>query len=138
MSTWLRPATLALAAVAVFTMLGGLVSAHHGTAGYGTETTTVKGTITSVEWKSPHVFINFDVKDDKGNIVHWIGQLSSPFTMMAAGMSKNTLKPGDEIVAKGKRGQTGAPLVLVESITKDGKAIVGDPKGDGRFVNETR
>ena len=70
-----------LAVVAVFTLLGGVVSAHHGRAGYSETVSSVKGTVTSVEWKNPHVFINFDVKDDKGTLAHWIGELSSPSTM---------------------------------------------------------
>jgi hypothetical protein len=53
-------------------------------------------------------------------------------------MSRTTLKAGDEIVIKGKVGLEGAPFTLVDSITRDGKAIVGDPNAEGRFVNSTR
>src|SRR5712691_7990293 len=83
--TWLRFTTAALSMVVVFTMLSVVVSAHHGRAGY-TEPSTVKGTVTSVEWRNPHCFINFDVKDDKGNAVHCVGELSAPQTMLAAGV----------------------------------------------------
>ena len=133
-----RSATAVLIMVMAFTVFGGVVSAHHGRAGYSESVSTVKGTVTSVEWKNPHVFINFDVKDDKGTVVHWIGELSSPSTMLAAGMSRTTLKPGDEIVVKGKSGQNGAPLSLIDSIVKDGKPIVGDPNAEGRFIQNTR
>jgi hypothetical protein len=129
-------AVAAFAAIVFFTV-GGVVSAHHGRAGYGDEISTVKGIVASVEWKNPHVFLNFDVKNDKGDIAHWIGELSSPSTMLAAGMSRTTLKAGDEIVIKGKAGK-GAPLILIDSITKDGKPIVGDPNAPGRFVTDTR
>src|SRR6266705_4806913 len=117
--------------------LAGVVLAHHGRAGYANEIQTVKGTVADVQWKNPHVFIGFDVKDDKGNVVHWLAELSSPATMLAAGMSRTTLKNGDEIVIKGKVGLEGAPFALVDSITKDGKAIVGDPNAEGRFINNT-
>jgi len=119
-------------------VLAGVVSAHHGRAGYGDEISTVKGTVTSVEWKNPHVFLNFDVKSDKGDIGHWIGELSSPSTMLAAGMSRTTLKAGDEIVVKGKAGKENVSLILIDSITKDGKPVVGDPNSPGRFVIDTR
>jgi hypothetical protein len=124
--------------VIVFALLSSVALAHHGRAGYGNEITTVKGTVTEVQWKNPHVFIAFDVKDDKGNVVHWLAELSSPATMLAAGMSRTTLKSGDEIGVKGKVGLEGAPFTLVDSITRDGKAIVGDPNAEGRFVNSTR
>jgi Family of unknown function (DUF6152) len=124
--------------VIAFTLAASLASAHHGRAGYGNDISTVKGTVTEVQWKNPHVFIAFDVKDDKGNVVHWLAELSSPATMLAAGMSRTTLKNGDEIVVKGKMGVDGAPFALVDSITRDGKPIVGDPNAEGRFVNSTR
>ena len=117
--------------------LAGVVLAHHGRAGYANEIQTVKGTVADVQWKNPHVFIGFDVKDDKGNVVHWLAELSSPATMLAAGMSRTTLKTGDEIVIKGKLG-VDSPIVLVDSITRDGKPVVGDPNAEGRFVNSTR
>ena len=138
MKIWRRSTGPALALVIVFALLSGVASAHHGRAGYGNEITTVKGTVTEVQWKNPHVFIAFDVKDDKGDVVHWLAELSSPATMLAAGMSRTTLKAGDEIVIKGKVGLEGAPFTLVDSITRDGKAIVGDPNAEGRFVNSTR
>ena len=138
MKIWRRSTGQALALVIVFGLLASVALAHHGRAGYGNEITTVKGTVTEVQWKNPHVFIAFDVKDDKGNVVHWLAELSSPATMLAAGMSRTTLKAGDEIVIKGKVGLEGAPFTLVDSITRDGKAIVGDPNAEGRFVNSTR
>ena len=127
-----------IAALALGTLFGGMVFAHHGRAGYGNDISTVKGTVTGVQWKNPHVFLEFDVKDDKGTNVAWLGELSSPGTMMAAGMSRTTLKPGDEIVLKGKTGQGGSPVILIDSITRDGKAIVGDPNAEGRFIQNTR
>ena len=117
--------------------LAGVVLAHHGRAGYANEIQTVKGTVADVQWKNPHVFIGFDVKDDKGNVVHWLAELSSPATMLAAGMSRTTLRTGDEVVIKGKLG-VDSPIVLVDSITRDGKPVVGDPNAEGRFVNSTR
>ena len=138
MRNWLRAGIAALTVVVVFTVLGGVVSAHHGRAGY-TEPSTVKVTVTSVEWKNPHCFINFDVKDEKGSVVHWVGELSAPQTMLAAGVNKNTLKPGDEIVVKGtKGGATDAPVTLVDWITRNGERIIGDPNAKGSFTQDTR
>lgn len=133
-----KSATAALVMVMVFTVLVGVVSAHHGRAGYAATSSTVKGIVTAVEWKNPHVFINFDVKDTGGTVAHWVGELSSPSTMLAAGLARTTLKPGDEIVVKGKGGTAGTPVVLIDSITRDGKPIVGDPNAEGRFIENTR
>jgi hypothetical protein len=134
----MRRSATALVLITVFVLFGTVALAHHGRAGYAEKQSTVKGTVTTVEWKNPHVYINFDVKDDKGTVSHWVGELSSPSTMLAAGMSRTTLKPGDEIIVKGKGGAAGNPVVLIDSITKDGKPIVGDPNAEGRFIENTR
>lgn len=138
MRTLLRPIVSVLTIAVLFTVLGVTVSAHHGRAGYAKELSTVKGTVTTVEWKNPHVFVSFDVKDAQGKTTSWIGELSSPATMMAAGMTKGSLKPGDEIVVTGKTGYEGAPITLIDSIVKDGKNVVGDPKTPGSFTANTR
>ena len=127
-----------LALILAFAVLGGVALAHHGRAGYGNEITSVKGVVTSVEWKNPHVFLNFDVTDEKGDVSHWVGELSSPSTMLAAGMSRTTLKSGDQILVKGKAGKAENPVILIDSIVKDGKPVVGDPNVEGRFINDTR
>ena len=138
MRTWTKFATAALTMGVAFAVLGGVASAHHGRAGY-TEPSTVKGTVTSVEWRNPHCFINFDVKDEKGTTVHWVGELSAPQTMLAAGVNKNTLKPGDEILVKGtKGGAVDAPVTLVDWITRNGERIIGDPNAKGSFTSDTR
>jgi hypothetical protein len=127
-----------LALILTFGVLVGIALAHHGRAGYGNEITSVKGVVTSVEWKNPHVFLNFDVTNEKGDVSHWVGELSSPSTMLAAGMSRTTLKSGDQIVVKGKAGKVENPVILIDSIVKDGKPVVGDPNVEGRFINDTR
>ena len=138
MRTWLRLATAAFTMVVVFTVLDGVVSAHHGRAGY-TEESTVTGIVTSVIWRNPHTFVNFDVKGAEGNIVHWVGELSSPQTMMAAGVSRNTLKAGDEITVGGRTGGVAqAPVLLVRWITRDGAAVIGDADSDESFTSNTR
>ena len=134
----MRRSATALVLITVFALFGTVALAHHGRAGYAEKQSTVKGTVTTVEWKNPHVYINFDVKDDKGTVAHWVGELSSPSTMLAAGMSRTTLKPGDEIVVKGKGGAAGNPVVLIDSIKKDGKPIVGDQNAECRFIENTR
>ena len=138
MKNLLRPSTAALSMVAMLACLGGVLSAHHGRAIYGNAINNLKGNVTAVQWKNPHVFVEFDVKKEDTDVVHWLGELSSPSTMLAAGMSRTTLKLGDEIVVKGKLGQNGLPVVLIDSITRDGKPIVGDPSSEGRFIENTR
>ena len=73
--------------------------AHHGNVSYDTtKTVTVKGTVTAYSWQNPHVLLRVDAKDDAGNTLHWIIEAQSTVSQSAAGWSKTTFKPGDEVV----------------------------------------
>lgn len=107
------------------TMLGGVVSAHHARAGYGDKDQTLKGVVTEYKWRNPHVFIVWDVKDANGKIVQWIGELSSVTTMVSMGMTRSSLKPGDEIIVTGVAAKSGTPETVIRKIVKmDGSVVV--------------
>jgi Family of unknown function (DUF6152) len=90
--------------VHVFVTLGLLtmcipIFAHHGTAGaYDyTHRITTKATVTKYIFSNPHVQIYFTLKNDKGEEQTWGVETASPGNMLAAGWTKNTFKPGDQI-----------------------------------------
>jgi hypothetical protein len=73
--------------------------AHHGSASYDTsKTITVTGTVTGYIWSNPHVFLKVDAKDDSGNTSHWVIEAQNPVTQTSKGWTKNTFKPGDEVM----------------------------------------
>jgi hypothetical protein len=74
--------------------------AHHGTAGaYDfTHRITTKATVTQYIWANPHVQIYFTLKNDKGEEQTWGVETASPGNMLASGWTKNTFKPGDQIL----------------------------------------
>src|SRR5271156_2218475 len=81
-----------------FSVASAPVFAHHGNASYDFEKTiTLKGTVTTWLWANPHCLLKFDVKDDKGEVQHWVTEISSPVDMLRIGWSSTTMKPGDEI-----------------------------------------
>ena len=60
------------------------VFAHHGNAAYdGTVTELKSATVTKLSWANPHTIVEFDVKDDKGQPVHWAAELGSPSALGA-------------------------------------------------------
>jgi len=90
--------------------------AHHGGAAYETDKSViVKGTVTAFVWSNPHVFVKVDVKDDKGNIVHWIVEAQNPVSMMQIGWSKDTFKPGDEVEIDAMPAKNGNPVGFLGS-----------------------
>jgi hypothetical protein len=89
----------ALGAMIVFPMLTLPVLAHHGNSSWSDIAVTQKGTVVSYSWRNPHVLVGWSVKDTNGNVAQWIGELASPESEMAeGGMTKDTLKPGDEVI----------------------------------------
>lgn len=101
--------------------------AHHGTAVYDTsKLVTVKGTVTGWSWTNPHCLLEFDVKDDNGNVVHWVAETSNPTDMVNKGWSKRTFKPGDEITVSMIAAKNGRPLGRIQQVMLNGQTLVAE------------
>jgi hypothetical protein len=91
--------------------------AHHGTAAYDTKNpVTLKATMTDFQFVNPHVQLYFDVKNEKGEVEHWQGELTAPNKLARAGWTKRTLKPGDEITVTGSAGKNGAHSIWINKL----------------------
>jgi len=128
--------SLAYSALVVGLLTTGVpLLAHHGTgASYDEEKTiTLKGTVTEWIWSNPHCGILLDVTNDKGEVEHWGAELGNPHQLSGAGLTKDTLKPGDEITIVGHPARSGAPrLNLDHFILSDGRVFSGrGAKGNG-------
>ena len=112
---------------------GGLLVAHHGTGiSYDmSKTVTLKGTITEIAWRNPHVSVFIDVKDSNGKVVNWGIENSNVATLAAAGYNRNTLKPGQEVTAIVNPSRSGANVgVCVKVILAGGKETFVRHGGD--------
>jgi len=107
--------------------------AHHGNAAYEAKTVMLKGTVTAWLWTNPHVLLRFDVKDDGGNIVHWVGELVAPSNMINFGFTAGTLKPGDGItIVTSEVARSGAPIArLAQIVLPNGQIMKTAGKYDG-------
>jgi hypothetical protein len=76
------------------------VSAYH-TASYIYDVekpVTMKGPVTEVEWKQPHVIVHLDMKTDNGSVVNWSVEMAGPLGgMNRRGVTQDFLKPGDAV-----------------------------------------
>lgn len=110
----------------IFTMLGGLVSAHHSVVGYDrNKTITLKGVVAEWRWRNPHAFLVWDVKDENGKVVQWTGELQSPISMVASGLSRDSFKPGDEVTVTGYPAQKGTPQSIIQKVVNAaGKVMI--------------
>jgi len=107
-------------------LVSGPAFAHHAWHGYDmANLTTLKGTVTQFDWGNPHVWINFDVTDDKTNVEKWSAGGPSPSRMANTGWEKDTLKPGDQITAVGHRITDGTfSMRLVKVVLSDGRELI--------------
>jgi hypothetical protein len=124
--------------VCTFTMLGGLVSAHHSTAGYDkAKTVALKGTVAEWIWRNPHCIMVWDVKDADGKVVRWYGEMQSPISNTGFGLSRNTFKPGDEITVTVNPGANAQALVLTIKDAQ-GKMVLDRYTDEGGGRNRER
>ena len=79
------------------------VEAHHSFAAEFDAKTPVmlEGKVTKVEWINPHAWIHLDVIQEDGTRVAWMVEGGTPNTLLRAGINKNTIGIGTEIVVRG-------------------------------------
>lgn len=113
-----------LMAAALLSTSGSLF-AHHGNAAYDSKTVTVKGTVTAWVWTNPHTFLKFDAKDEKGNVVHWLGEWNAPSTLINFGVTAKSFKVGEDVtVTMTGMSKTGQPVGRVTRvILPDGQEL---------------
>ena len=115
-----------LALVAVFAIPSSVVFAHHSNAEYGDKMVTMSGTVKEYRWRNPHVTVVWDVKDTDGKVTTWRGELASVTSVMGHGLTKNSLKAGDEIKIAVFPSKLGTPESVIVYITRaDGTVVLG-------------
>jgi hypothetical protein len=121
------------AAFAALLTTSGTMFAHHGSGvSYDTsKMVTAEGTVTEFQWRNPHIYVMYDVKDPQGNVVNWGAETHAPVVCENQdGWTKSTLKPGDKITISIFPSKIGTPRGLLAKIVLNGKVIIDDtPRG---------
>jgi len=106
------------ALLACFLLLSSPILAHHSAAEYDmTKISSVVGTVTQFAWTNPHPYIYIEVKNDKGEVEKWIGELPALPTIARIGWTRNSVKPGDQITMFGNRAKDGRFQLRLDKIT---------------------
>ena len=98
------------------------VQAHHSWARYdGENVITLTGTVTSVEWASPHVVMHFTVASASGEPTAWTMEMDPPTLLNRYGLRHDVLMPGMRVTLTGVPARSGAPMMRAVTIeTEDG------------------
>ncbi len=94
--------------------------AHHSQSEFDLRSkVAVEGTVTKLEWKSPHARLYVDVKDENGDVVNWDLELPSPNTLMRRGWKRDSLKAGDYVKVTAAPARN-FPAIAIATSIKDG------------------
>ena len=128
-----------LGLVAVFAIPSGVALAHHSNAEYGDKMVTMKGTVKEYRWRNPHVTVVWDVKETDGKTTTWRGELASITSVLGHGLTKNSLKAGDEIKIAVFPSKLGTPESVIVYITRpDGTVVLGYGQQGGATAKAER
>ena len=94
------------------------VLAHHAATNYDTEKlVTLTGTVTEFKFVNPHPHVYFQVKDEAGNMVEWIGESGAPPSRWYnSGWRANALKPGDPVTITGGPSKDGRKMLRIRKM----------------------
>jgi hypothetical protein len=105
-----------LAALAV-SLVAATGHAHHSWARYdGDHVITVSGTVTNVEWASPHVIMSFTVTDENDQPIEWTMEMDPPTLLNRYGLRHDAISAGTRVTASGVRARSGAPMMRAVTI----------------------
>jgi len=120
--------TVVLGALALFPMVNLPVWAHHSNANYDeSKRITLKGTVAAWDWGNPHVMMVWDVKDETtGKVTRWEAFLASVESELSDGLTKDTFKPGDQVIMTVHAAKDGSPHSVAYEVQKgDGTILCG-------------
>jgi len=119
--------SLCLALLAVGMLIARAAHSHHSfTAEFvADKTATLKGTVTQVWFKNPHVRYLFVVENEDGEEETWDARGSPVVWLARKGWKKDTIKVGDTVEMYGFLGRDGNKMLSIMTITlADGTVLV--------------
>ena len=114
--------------------------AHHAFAAEFDAKKPVKlrGTVSKMEWINPHAWIHVDVKKPDGTMEEWMIETGTPNTLLRRGFTRESLKPGTEVIVDGYQSKDGSLRANGRDITlPNGKTLfLGSSGGDAPYAGK--
>jgi len=93
-------------------------TAHHSVLTFdGNRPTTLRGTLKSVDWRNPHVYLEVAVPDAAGTATTWTIEAESPLLLERLGWTKAMLIPGKPVSILGAPSRDGKPILRCRTVT---------------------
>lgn len=102
------------------------VAAHHSFAAEfdGDKPVVLKGVITKVEWRNPHIWVYLDVREADGKVTKWECEGGAPNALTRQGWSRQHLPLGEELTVEGWRAKNGTNTCNARTWRINGQAIL--------------
>ena len=126
MEPW--PHTLAAGMIAL--MISSSAMAHHSVASEYIVNSRgeVRGIVSEVWFKNPHVRYYVTVTDDAGDETTWDTHGHNPATLVKTGWGKDVIRAGDSVTIMGDSTRDGSPKLFIRTIElSDGRILVSTP-----------
>ena len=93
----------AVGAALSLAVAGGAALAHHAFAAEfdGKAPVLLRGKVTRIAWINPHAWVHINVVGTDGKDTEWMVEGGTPNTLLRAGIDRNSLKAGQEIIVRG-------------------------------------
>ena len=92
-------------------------SAHHSFAPFEEELQIVlEGTVTSFQWTNPHIYIELDAVDGRGEVRNWLIECANTTILNRVGWKWNMIREGDEIAVIVAPLRNGEPAALLKRV----------------------
>jgi hypothetical protein len=128
-------------ATVVVSLLSATAAAHHSRhATYDAEKRVeLRGIVTRLEWRNPHIWVFLDVEDAAGDVIGWGCEGAAPNALFRRGWRPDSLKPGDEVTVSGEAARNGTTNCNMRSVTLgDGSQVFAGDAGDADDPNSGR
>lgn len=107
--------------------------AHHSFAAEfdANKRVVLKGTVTKVDWRNPHIYLYLNVKDDRGGVTEWACEGGPPNVLLRQGWTRTSVREGDEVTIDGAVAKDGSKRCNSRSVNlADGRKVFAGSSED--------
>ena len=92
---------------------------------------TLKGVVTKVDWRNPHIYVYLNVPDETGKVIEWACEGGPPNVLLRQGWSRDTVKEGDQVTIDGAVAKDSSNRCNSRTVTlSDGRKVFAGSSED--------
>ena len=105
--------------------------AHHSVSGmYDTsQQVTFEGAVVQFAFVNPHPYVTLEVRQDGSEPQRWKLEMDNLAELIQAGMTRESLKPGDRVVVRGNPIKTKDTILYIRKLERSADGFVYEQVG---------